>query len=518
MKRMMLWIAGAAIVLSGLSWPAAAEGVWAERADALRELREQYDDERARLFAAEGQSPAWRDAQRLRDLLVITVRAADDFAALYAEVAPVIDVVDDEVASGDGPDQPPVAVAGVLGVGEDLQAAIDALGDGETLRVQGPREWDQTLVIRDKTGVTIEAVGERVMVTRGIELHGRINDLRVVGFSGDRNQGGAGLELSTGKSAGTGFETYINGATFVDCTFNGNTFGLQLVAYNPNENNYSGEFVRGMRFERCIVAWNHTPESKNGSHSSGLYADRLADLEWIDGFFYRNGHHPAVPGAAQFTQNQGFYYDGENGPLTLRNFAVADSSYCSIQVRNHAPLDAERVVGLLNTHSMFFGNGELRDFLFWRMTPYKVGKDVHGNTLLDAQDSTEASRERPAVFRNGLIAEVADGPRAPNTFAMAFRDGQAVSDDGKGPRTYNAYGDLEDIRIVGFDNPFNKPERIVRRDRVVVANDYGPYRSPADWPGGVEAYIRANTERGLGEWDPAVHGAEAMLRFVGVIE
>ena len=107
---------------------------------------------------------------------------------------------------------------------------------------------------------------------------------------------------------------------------------------------------------------------------------------------------------------------------------------------------------------------------------------------------------------------------APNTFAMAFRDGQAVSDDGKGPRTYDAFGDLEDVRIVGFEKPFNKPERVVRSAGVVVSDSWAQYRSPAAWPGGVEAYIRSNTERKLGEWDPAVHGAEAMLRFVGVID
>ena len=485
--------------------------VWAQRAEQLRELREVYDDERSRLFHAEGQSAAWRQAQRMRDLLILATREADDFAAAVASDVVAMEPSDPQDEPAVDPIEP---VRPVLGVDEDLQAAIDDLADGETLRVQGPRKWSRPLIIRDKTGVTIEAVGERVMVIGGIELHGRLTDVMVRGFAADRNMGGSGLRLGNG----TGFRVYIDGVTFYDGTFNGNTFGISLLAYNPRNENYDGEFVRGLRFVRCNVAWNHTPESVRGKHSSGLYADRLEDLAIIDSFFYRNGHHPAVPGAVEFAQNQGIYYDGENGPLTLQNVGVVDSSYCSIQVRNHAPLDADRVVGLLNTNSMFFGNGELRDFLFWKMTPFEAGGRVYGNTLLDGQDSIEASRERPVRFRNGVVAEVAEGPMAPNTFAMAFRDGQAVSDDGKGPRTYDAFGDLEDVRIVGFEKPFNKPERVVRSASVVVSDGWGPYRSPAEWPGGVEAYIRSNTERKLGEWDPAVHGAEAMLRFVGVID
>ncbi|MEM6852807.1 MAG: right-handed parallel beta-helix repeat-containing protein [Planctomycetota bacterium] len=51
-----------------------------EVADALRELRDWANAERSARFAAEGQSPAWREAQRLRDILALAVRTADDYA------------------------------------------------------------------------------------------------------------------------------------------------------------------------------------------------------------------------------------------------------------------------------------------------------------------------------------------------------------------------------------------------------------------------------------------------------
>ncbi len=56
----------------------------AQQADALRELRQWYDAERSRLHAAEGQSERWRQAQLIRDALALSVRLADDYAAMDA--------------------------------------------------------------------------------------------------------------------------------------------------------------------------------------------------------------------------------------------------------------------------------------------------------------------------------------------------------------------------------------------------------------------------------------------------
>lgn len=407
-----------------------------------------------------------------------------------------------------GPVSPPVD-------DRDWQAKWDALPDGGTLVIPEDAVSSASLVIRDKKNATLRVegpTGRRArLVDQTLLVSGRLEQITIEGLAVVRPQrdplsdefdadrvplGSVGL-----TAVKDGLRLYVDGLTFRDCEFVGHTFGVSLRGYSPDQDNYTGEFIRGLRFERTIFrdCYNSDP-APDKFRSSGVFLERVDGATFEDCTFVRPGYNPGVRHSVRANENQGIYHNSSSGELTVLNSVFFKTAFCPVQGRSDATAEVVGNVFIGCGGSTYVRQGEIRDFVAYQQEP--VFKDGGSQTTegVMSQQSRLANPE-PVTIKNGLVAEPLEGT-AGWYAAVKVRTPTRISN----------------VHAVGVPNLLADEATVLSRDGLTVGSDYDRFKNPGTFPGGVDEYIEAQITRKRGEWDENRHGAGPMLRYVGVTE
>lgn len=417
------------------------------------------------------------------------------------------------------PDPEPIPEKSIeLQPGQSLQDGWDRLSDGWTLVVPAG-DYRERLTIRDKTDATIyfrSQGGRRSrLIDQTVELSGKIQNVTIRGLAivrpkrdpldpaFDRDSvptGGPGLIATK-----AGLRLWADGVTFLDCEFVGHTFGVSLIALDPKHDQFDGERVAELAFKRTIFRdiYNNDPNPKK-FRSSGVFLERIESASFVDCAFVRVGYAEGIQHSKRINENQGIYHNTSSGTLEVANCVFDSVSFCPVQGRSDAPASLVGNVFLRSGGSAYVRQGEIDRFVVYRQQGIEdpPGSPTTTESVM-SQDSKLANPQAVTISR-GLIAEpigVASWWKA-----VKVRTPTRISD-------VWAVG-VKDAQFLANENESG----VVALTRSGARSTYGELQNPGDYPGGTERFVADQVNRPAGQWNPAKHGAEPYLGFVGIPE
>lgn len=448
------------------------------------------------------------------------------FEATAAELQRQIDELRDRLDSDTGgggvpidpdpidPPDPEPAPDGIwIGEGQSLQEAWDALPDGQTLLIPGGSEFRGGFVLRNKKNATLWVEGtERArLIDQSIRLSGTLENVTIRGLevvrpardpldpNFDINNVPIGEPGLVAEKAG--LRVWAKGVRFLDCVFAGHTFGVSLIALDESHESFNGEFIDGITFERTIIrdCYNSNPASDK-FRSSGAFFERVENIYFLDSALVRTGWAEGVPNSHRVNENQGIYLNSSSGKLTVVNSVFHETSFCPIQGRSDAEALIDRNVFIGCGGSTYVRQGTISNFLIHRQQG--IDDPPGSPTTTEAVMSQDSKLDSPNVvtIRDGLISKPQDV--ASWWAAVKVRERTKISD-------------VWAVDIDGL-NFLARESTVTQMENSGARGDFGEFKDPDSFPGGLDEYLDAQVNRGLGVWDDAKHGADALLDYVGV--
>ncbi len=181
--------------------------------------------------------------------------------------------------------------------------------------------------------VGVYGEGDRPIVhTNGEQFwrgYGEVSNIRIDGVHAYANRR---LNADAGSLVWkeTGFAHFGTGKNIVlhDTKIEGFKFGIVLMGYNEGA-------VSNVVLYRCIInnSFSHW-DGAIGGHSSGIYADAIADMEIIECTFDHNGWNPDVSGASRTMFNHNLYIQSNCDNVNVRRSTITRGSSHGLQLRS----------------------------------------------------------------------------------------------------------------------------------------------------------------------------------------
>lgn len=235
-------------------------------------------------------------------------------------------------ASGDAGSQvdPPAGDAAVH-PGDDIQAAINRLGDGDTLTINAGTYDIDTIELRKNVSLvgvgmpTIRTTGDGIYVAGADDLV--ISGLHLI----NKPRAAYKPDTKSWNAGGIVLRNESSNVTIEDCTIEYYKFNIVVEATGGDDKRHRNITIKGNRILNAYGHW----DGNIAGHSSGLYAHKVVGLDIIGNVFDHNGWCEKVSGAGATKFNHNVYIQkGANTlGINVRGNLFARASSHGLQLR-----------------------------------------------------------------------------------------------------------------------------------------------------------------------------------------
>jgi hypothetical protein len=299
-----------------------------------------------------------------------------------------------------------------------------------------------------------------------------------------------------------------NGITFEDCKIENYGFNFVVQASQLGD-------IRDVTLRRNIVinSWKHWDNSKGGGHSSGIYAESVQGLRFIENLFDHNGHHPQIDGADRTKFNHNIYVQYNSSDVAATGNILARGGSHGAQFRSGADV----IDNLFVKNALAF---------FVAREPSRI----IDNVILKSDDISdreprgygiEVLPTSEAIIENNIVAQKAGNLFDASPIKMSWEEGSMQF-----AKQFRVT--VKDNKIYDWDHRKNTPldigtgaAKVTQSDNVVDDPDWpDPDRDVASYAktlgldASLDAFLERAASRPRGKWWPefSATGVNAYIR------